>query len=302
MSMLIRARWTSMLALVVACGGSPSRAGSPEPSTPPSTQISAQTPPAADAEAAPAARIEPPPAPKPTLAWVNPSRCLTPCAYEPPNLVQVDDLGVADSAGKHLVDGAIQIHIAALVAAGRAAGHKIYIASAFRPYNEQALLFRRTKQPGRAARPGHSEHQLGTAVDIELPTKHAIAWLAEHAHEHGFALSYPDGKQRITGYRPEPWHVRFVGPELADEVRKNGWSLEELFRARPELGVSGNCDDCSLPSSRAACGSVTAAGRCKQTVLEWCYDGALAAVDCEASKQTCGRDRAENQNACMAPN
>ena len=152
------------------------------------------------------------------------------------------------------------------------------------------------KERGRAARPGHSEHQLGTAIDLRLPTTAAIDWLGEHAFEYGFALSYPPGKQRLTGYRPEPWHVRFVGREIAAELHRRGGTLEELFRARPELGESGSCEDCPAAISRKACGEITAAGACEGTVLTWCYDGALAAVDCAVSEQpasppTAGRAR-----------
>jgi hypothetical protein len=165
------------------------------------------------------------------------------------------------------------------------------ISSAFRSYRDQARLFRAVtiKERGRAARPGHSEHQLGTAIDLRLPTTKAIEWLAEHAAQHGFALSYPPGKQRLTGYRPEPWHVRFVGPEVAAELHHQGWTLEEMFRARPDLGESGSCGDCPGAISRARCGAVDAVGNCRGTVLTWCYDGALAAVDCAVSHQTCER-------------
>ena len=185
-----------------------------------------------------------------------------------------------------------------LLGAARAAGHKMRIESAFRSYDDQAALFRRIKQVGRAARPGHSEHQLGTAVDLKLPTSAAIGWLAEHASAHGFALSYPDAKQRITGYRPEPWHVRFIGAELAKELR--GSTLEELFRSRPELGASGDCADCPLAESRKECGAITASGKCDKTVLQWCYDDALATVDCAASKQRCGRARGADHYDCIA--
>jgi hypothetical protein len=176
----------------------------------------------------------------------------------------------------------------------------VRIESAFRSYDDQMRLFGQIKQVGRAARPGHSEHQLGTAVDLRLPTSAAITWLAEHARDHGFALSYPNGKQRITGYRPEPWHVRFVGDELATQLHDNNWSLEELFRSRPDLGESGSCDDCPLPASRTPCGAIAAAGTCDGTVLRWCYDDALATVDCAASKQRCGRARTSDPYDCIA--
>ncbi len=205
-----------------------------------------------------------------------------------------------DPAGSQLVDRTIQAPLRKLVAAAHAAGHKVRIESAFRSYADQARLFRQIKQVGRAARPGHSEHQLGTAIDFRMPTTAAIEWLAEHASEHGFVLSYPDGKHRITGYRPEPWHVRFVGVPLASEMRSSGLTLEELFRARPTLGDSGNCGDCPQAMSRVACGDIDAAGRCDGTVLQWCYDDALASVDCAAFKQRCGRARGSNVYDCLA--
>jgi hypothetical protein len=143
------------------------------------------------------------------------------------------------------------------------------------------------KQPGRAAPPGQSEHQLGAAVDLKLPTSAAGEWLAGHAAEFGFALSYPPGKHKITGYRPEPWHVRFVGRDLAAELHRRGITLEELFRERPELGNSGSCADCPRRLARRPCGTVTEAGSCKGVLLSWCYEGALATVDCSAFGQRC---------------
>lgn len=184
--------------------------------------------------------------------------------------------------------------------AARAAGHRVRVESGYRSYEYQAELFRKTKQPGRAARPGHSEHQLGTAVDLRMPSTAAITWLAAHAADHGFVLSYPDGKQRITGYRPEPWHLRYVGAALVEELRTTGGTLQELFRARPALGASGACDDCPLELSRPSCGAVTDAGRCDGTVLSWCFDGALATVDCAASKERCGRLEGSADYACVA--
>jgi hypothetical protein len=236
------------------------------------------------------AAAEVPAVPAPRLAWVNPARCLAACAADPDQpLRRLDERGHPHPRGKHRVAEAATEPLTHLLAAARDAGFNIRISSAFRSYREQARLFRSIKERGRAARPGHSEHQLGTAIDLRLPTTNAIDWLAEHAFEHGFALSYPPGKQRITGYRPEPWHVRFVGRELAAELHQRGWTLEELFRARPELGASGDCADCPAAVSRARCAAVTAAGDCHGSVLTWCYDGALAAVDCTVSNQTCDR-------------
>ena len=237
-------------------------------------------------------------APPARLAWVNPARCLPSCAQAPANLVRIDAGGELDPQGRFQVEAPVQEPLRALLAAGRAAGHALRIASAFRSYADQTRVFRTTREAGRAARPGHSEHQLGTAVDLRLPTGAAIAWLAAQAPAHGFALSYPPGKQKLTGYRPEPWHIRFIGPTLATEVVRNGWALEELFRARPELGESGSCQDCPATVSRKPCGPVTAVGRCRGDVLTWCYEGALASVDCRTSRQSCGLT-ADGQPDCL---
>ena len=221
------------------------------------------------------------------LAWVNPARCLSACAFDPGDALQrVNEHGDAAPKGRHRVDAAALPALRELLAAARAAGHVVKISSAYRSYEDQVRVFRTTKEKGRAARPGHSEHQLGTAIDLRLPTTRAIDWLAAHVAAYGFVLSYPPGKQRLTGYRPEPWHVRFVGRAIAAEVPA-GDSLEELFRRRPELAESGSCADCPAPASRKACGRVTAQGGCDGTVLSWCYDGALASVDCATFKSTC---------------
>ncbi|MES1157660.1 MAG: M15 family metallopeptidase [Haliangium ochraceum] len=234
------------------------------------------------------------------LEWLNPARCLAPCTFTPGRaLRRLNDRGQPDPRGKHRVDATVEAPLAQLLAAARTAGHALRINSAFRSYQDQARVFRTTKERGRAARPGHSEHQLGTAVDLRLPTGDAIAWLAAHAHEHGFTLSYPAGKQRLTGYRPEPWHVRFVGRALADEVHGSGVTLEDLLRSHPERAESGSCADCPAAVSRTKCGAVTSGGRCDGTVLTWCYDGALAAVDCAVSAQSCGLPADSADHDCL---
>ena len=248
----------------------------------------------ADSSAVAAAReerrsSEPPPDTR--LAWVNPARCLATCAAGPDEaLPRLDERGEVNPRGKHRVATMVVAPLAGLLTAARDAGFRIRISSAFRSYREQARLFRSVKERGRAARPGHSEHQIGTAIDLRLPSTLAIEWLAAHAFEHGFALSYPPGKQRLTGYRPEPWHVRFVGRDVAAELHQRGLTLEEMFRGQPDRGQSGDCADCPAAVSRTRCGAVTATGDCRGTVLTWCYDGALAAVDCAVSEQTCARE------------
>ena len=301
-----QAAWTWATVLIAGCATGPAGATRPEErSSPPPTETAARPPVEAAPSVRPTAPLPPPEQPGEPLGrlpWVNPARCLLSCTYDPStSLVRINDRGDPDAVGPHQVHRSIQEPLRALVAAAREAGHTARVSSAFRSYEDQARLFRGMKQIGRAARPGHSEHQLGTAVDLRLPTSAAIGWLAEHAASYGFALSYPEGKQRITGYRPEPWHLRFVGAALAEVLRQNGQTLEELFREKPDRAESGSCEDCPLSISRTRCGAVTAAGRCKGTVLAWCYDGALATVDCAVSHQRCGRQPDAGEYECLGP-
>ena len=89
--------------------------------------------------------------------------------------------------------------------------------------------------------------------------------------------------------------------DVAAELRREGWTLEELLRARPALGRAGACDDCPAPESRAPCGDVTDAGRCDGTTLRWCYDGSLTAVDCTTSRQECGPNAETGELDCIDP-
>ena len=134
-----------------------------------------------------------------------------------------------------------------LVAAARNAGVTIYVGSGYRSYATQASLFAsnvrqhgETKANRFSSRPGHSEHQSGLAVDFggtdracwvedcfEQTT--ASKWLATHAHEYGFILRYPKGKEKITGYQYEPWHFRYVGRELAGALHQSGLTMEEAW-------------------------------------------------------------------------
>ena len=123
--------------------------------------------------------------------------------------------------------------------------------SAYRSNATQKALFERyVKRDGvekamtYSAVPGHSEHETGLAIDVTGgdgkcaaddcfgDTKEA-AWLAEHVGEYGFIIRYPDGKQDITGYKYEPWHLRYVGITIAQEIAEKQLTLEEYFNAVP---------------------------------------------------------------------
>ena len=87
------------------------------------------------------------------------------------------------------------------------------------------------------AMPGYSEHQTGLALDLTLydargdmvedDDVEAYARLIPHYHEFGFIVRYPEGKEDVTGYQFEPWHIRYVGDEAAREIYASGLTLEE---------------------------------------------------------------------------
>ena len=116
--------------------------------------------------------------------------------------------------------------------------------SAFRSYSYQDMIYMKnwTKEitieeyqrvrDRVSARPGHSEHQTGLAVDINdleetFADTEAGRWLAVNAHSFGFILRYPKGKEVITGYDYEPWHFRYLGKYLADRIYKSGLTYDE---------------------------------------------------------------------------
>ncbi len=128
-----------------------------------------------------------------------------------------------------------------LAAAAKKDGLNIYISSGFRSYltqqsiyNNNVYYYGTAKTDTFSARPGHSEHQTGLAMDVNtisdafIGTPEAI-WLAEHAQEYGFIIRYPKGKENITGYKYEPWHLRYLGVETAEDVYMSGLCLEEYL-------------------------------------------------------------------------
>lgn len=133
-----------------------------------------------------------------------------------------------------------------LIADMRAQGFAISDAySGFRSYDYQANLYQQyVNRDGQAAadrysaRPGYSEHQTGLAYDLLdangalLQDPQASQWLAQHAHQYGFVVRYLPGKEGVTGYMPESWHIRYIGQEATD-IYQSGLTLEEYY------GVSG---------------------------------------------------------------
>lgn len=129
----------------------------------------------------------------------------------------------------------------ALCAAAAEEGYSIYMGSNYRSYEEQQELrdnfinwYGQEYADNYAALPGESEHQTGLAIDCASwsgtfsETQEAV-WLAEHAHEYGFIIRYPEGKEDITGFQHEAWHIRYVGTDIAEKIYKSGLCLEEYL-------------------------------------------------------------------------
>lgn len=138
-------------------------------------------------------------------------------------------------------DPAAAAALQTMIAAAKNDGISLYQISGFRSYQTQTDLYSRyILREGRdaadrySARPGYSEHQTGLAYDLNsvefsfADTKEGM-WLEAHCHEYGFIIRYPRGKESVTGYMYEPWHVRYLGVETAGAVVESGLTLEEYL-------------------------------------------------------------------------
>jgi len=127
-------------------------------------------------------------------------------------------------------------------------GYRIIAVSAYRDYNYQNELFNYYVDEfdmdyalNCSAKPGHSEHQTGLAVDVEGSNKDydnfenskEFLWMKDNAHNFGFILRYPKGKEHITGFKYEPWHYRYVGVDIATYIYNNNLVLEEYLKNQP---------------------------------------------------------------------
>jgi D-alanyl-D-alanine carboxypeptidase len=126
-------------------------------------------------------------------------------------------------------------------------GIKLKAVSGYRSYSTQKAIFdNNAKNKGEevanrtSARPGQSEHQTGLAMDISSASVgYALEesfgdtkegkWLSKHAADHGFIIRFLKGKESITGYSYEPWHVRYVGKEVAKDITKKKVTFEQYL-------------------------------------------------------------------------
>ena len=173
---------------------------------------------------------------------------MLPRTYKPPQLVSVARAGL--DPGRYVRSLAIP-DLAAMTKAARLAGAGLRVVSAYRDYDHQQEVFQDLVDTyGQraallvAARPGHSEHQLGVAIDFgsakvawgynDWGTTPAGAWMKANAWKYGWIMSYPRGKRAVTCYSYEPWHYRYVGRDMAARVVNSGLTLREYLWAHAD--------------------------------------------------------------------
>jgi len=165
----------------------------------------------------------------------------------PSGLVALPD-SYTFGGGQYLVSEAANAMIE-LVDAAANDGVFISVISSYRSYEHQVGTYNwhvatyGEEQASRvSARPGHSEHQLGTTADVvsasagyvleNFPGTPEAAWVEANASRFGFVVSYPDGLEPVTGYAYEPWHIRYVGDQTAASVAASGLTLGQYLLAR----------------------------------------------------------------------
>ena len=158
-----------------------------------------------------------------------------------PDLVTVDT-SYARAAGYQL-ERTTYSYFKQMADAAKKDGIKIFVHSGYRSHETQAYTYANYKnRDGEkaadtySARPGHSEHETGLAMDINLADSNLhfentkeYQWLSNNAHKYGFILRYPQGKENIHGYIFEPWHYRYLGVELATAVKESGLTYDEYY-------------------------------------------------------------------------
>jgi D-alanyl-D-alanine carboxypeptidase len=186
----------------------------------------------------------------PSSPWVivNKSHGLNPRSYVPELVIPDVSLRPGRSPSSLKVSTLMLPQLRKLFSAAAADGASLRIDSAYRSYDYQIRVYGNiVKSSGQAsadeqsARPGYSEHQTGLAVDVGsingtctlqmcFGLTAAGQWVAANAYKYGFIVRYPKDQMAVTGYEYEPWHLRYVGPELAAEMHRTDiLTLEKFF-------------------------------------------------------------------------
>jgi len=171
--------------------------------------------------------------------------------YTPSDLVKASNSGIRNGNNFYVRNILIN-DLRDLVNASKADGIDLSIVSGYRSYATQVSTYNywvkynggNTDAADRiSARAGHSQHQLGTAIDFSskevsdtigtrFSTTKASAWLQKNAYKYGFVISFPYGYERVTGFSYESWHYRYIGRTNALEMKNRGMILEEFLRSK----------------------------------------------------------------------
>ena len=121
---------------------------------------------------------------------------------------------------------------------------QIRVISSYRSFDYQKTLYDKyVQQDGQekadtySARPGFSEHQTGLVIDVDnivsnfenFENTKEFHWMQENAYKYGFILRYPKGKESVTGYDYEAWHYRYVGKNIATEMKQKNLTFDEYY-------------------------------------------------------------------------
>ncbi|HNW23148.1 MAG TPA: M15 family metallopeptidase [Candidatus Dojkabacteria bacterium] len=168
-----------------------------------------------------------------------------PSTYAPSDLVKASNSGIRRGESYYLRNILIP-DLTNMVNDAKSQGIDLSIVSAYRSYQTQVNTYNNWLSKNNnnvdyvdtfSARPGHSQHQLGTAIDFsssEIGDKlgdsfantKASNWLIDNAYRYGFVISFPKGFESITGYKFESWHYRYIGTENAKDMINKGQILE----------------------------------------------------------------------------
>ncbi|WP_231514894.1 D-alanyl-D-alanine carboxypeptidase family protein [Oceanobacillus salinisoli] len=181
------------------------------------------------------------------LALINKEYAL-PDNYEPEDLVIPNvQFPFTDELPKKQMREVAAIALEEMFQAADEAGLELYAQSGYRSFDRQEAIFAANVSANGeeeankfSARPGESEHQSGLSMDITSPEvrfKLVVEfgetdegqWILENAADYGFIIRYPEGKEDITKYQYEPWHLRYVGEKAAKEITENDITLEEYL-------------------------------------------------------------------------
>lgn len=181
-------------------------------------------------------------------AVITKDRPISPIDYEPDDLEPVP--GTTFEVRAEVLD-----QLVLLFEAAEDDGLGLRVISGYRSHDTQAGTYDywvqhygRASADATSARPGHSEHQTGLAVDVDSTTGTCYLdpcfgrtaegrWVAGNAHEFGFILSYPEDLRERTGYAYEPWHLRYVGPLVASDMHQRGIVLLPDYLGAPASSV-----------------------------------------------------------------